>query len=70
MTGTYLFLCKLRDSEEFSVCKESPDNLEHYFYYGVKVSTLWADLKETAILGKPDSGIVFNILLLWTGLYI
>jgi hypothetical protein len=79
-TGRYLFLRKLRQSEECIFCDEPVDDLEHYFFYCDCVRDIWACLEDRlteigidtlitradALLGSLNGGVPLNIIFVWT----
>jgi hypothetical protein len=83
-TGRYLFLRKLRSTQNCLICNESPDNLEHFFFYCLSCRELWAELEDRlndhgiqcligcneALLGSLNGGLPLNTILLLTRLYI
>ena len=83
-TGRYLHLRRLRNDASCSICDESSDTLEHFFFYCIPVRALWADLesslvrcdanislsREVCVLRAVNGGIPLNTILVWTRAYI
>jgi hypothetical protein len=79
-TGRYLFLRRLRQSEECIFCDEPVDDLEHYFFYCECVREIWGCLEDRlnelgidvlitrsdALVGSLNGGIPLNIIFVWT----